>query len=75
MRFNRVMGSLFVAALGFGIANAAVIEKIKTSAEGAKKFTIAPKVIEMYGKKVFVSTAKGYQTYALKKKIDSVLDS
>jgi len=69
MRFNKVTGSLFVAALGLGIANAAIIEEVKVSAEGAKKFTIAPKIIDMDGKKVFATPPKSYPNYALKKKI------
>lgn len=67
MRFNKVMGSLLVVALGLGIANAAVIEDIKVSAEGAKKFTKAPKIIDMDGKKVFATFPKSYITYSLKK--------
>jgi len=69
MCFNKVMGSLFVAALGLGIANAAVIEEVKASPEGAKQFTRAPKIIDMDGKKVFATTPKSYPTYSLKKKI------
>jgi len=69
MRFNKIMGSLFVAALGLGIANAAIVEEIKVSAEGAKKFTVTPKIIDMDGKKVFATPPKSYPIYALKKKI------
>jgi hypothetical protein len=68
MRLNKVMGSLFIAALGVGIANAAVVEEIKASAEGAKKFTVAPKIIDMDGEKVFAIPPKSYIAYALKKK-------
>jgi hypothetical protein len=69
MYFDKVMGSLLVAALSLGIVNAAVIEEIKVSAEGAKKFTKAPKIIELDGKKVFATTPKSYPVYSLKKKI------
>lgn len=69
MRFNKVMGSLFVAALSFGMVNAAVIEDIKASPEGAKKLTGKPKVADVDGEKAFVSTVKGYRVYALSKKI------
>ena len=59
---------MFVVALGLGIANAAVIEDIKeASAEKAKKFTKAPKIIDMDGKKVFATPPKSYLTYGLKK--------
>jgi len=69
MRFNKIMGSLFVATLGFGIANAAVINDVKVSADGAKQFTIVPKIIEIDGKKVFTAAPKKHSVYSLKKKI------
>lgn len=69
MHFNKVMGSLFVAALGLGIANAAVIENVKVSTDEAKKFSRAPKIIDMDGKKVFATPPKSYHNYYLKKKI------
>jgi len=69
MRFNKVMGSLFVAALGVGIANAAIIEEVKVSAEGAKQFTRAPKIIDMDGKKVFTTAPKSNTICGLKNKI------
>jgi hypothetical protein len=69
MRFNKVvMGSLFVAALGIG-TNAAVIEEVKVSEEGAKQFTLAPKITDMDGEKVFSTPAKKYLVYKLKKRI------
>ncbi len=69
MRFNRIMGSLFVAALSLGIANAAVIENIKVSEEGAKKFTIAPEIIDVDGEKVFAARSENYTNYGLIEKI------
>jgi hypothetical protein len=63
--------SLFAAALSLGIANATVVEDIKASEEGAKKFKPAPKVIEVDGEKVFTVPAKSYPTYKLEKvKVD-----
>jgi len=71
MRFNKAIASLFVAALSLGMANAAVIEEVKASADGAKKITGKLKIADIDGKKAFVSTAKGYKVYSLKKiKID-----
>ena len=69
MRFEKLLGSLFVAALGLGIANAAIIEEVKVSPEGAKQFVTAPKIIDMDGKKVFATPPRSYYTYSLKKKI------
>jgi hypothetical protein len=69
MRFNKVvMGSLFVAALGVG-ASAAVIEEVKVTPEGAKKFGRAPKIVDVNGEKAFVANKKGYTTYYINKKI------
>jgi len=68
MRFNKVMGSLFVATLGLGIANAAVIDNI-TSTDGTKTINGKPTIADVDGKKAFVSTAKGYKLYSSKKKI------
>jgi uncharacterized protein YqfB (UPF0267 family) len=69
MRFNKIMGSLFVAALGLGIANAAVIDNI-TSTDGTKNINGKPTIADVDGKKAFVSTAKGYKLYSSKKKIE-----
>lgn len=60
---------MFVAALSLGMINAAVIEDIKASPEGAKKLTGKPKIADIDGEKTFISTAKGYRVYALTKKI------
>ena len=69
MHFNKVMGSLFVAALSLGMANAAVFEEIKATTEGAKKFAFTPKITDVDGKTAFVSTLKGYKYYILKEKV------
>lgn len=67
MRINKIMAVLSVSAVSLGMANAAVIEDIKASAEGAKKFTGNLKLTDVDGKKVFVSNKKGYRRYALKR--------
>ncbi|MCF6176783.1 MAG: hypothetical protein L3J71_13575 [Victivallaceae bacterium] len=69
MKMNKVMGSLLVLGLGLGIADGAVVENIKASADGAKKFAVVPKIINLDGKKVFATTPKSYITYSLKQKI------
>ena len=69
MKFSKVTGVLLVAVLILGIANADVIETVKVSTEGASKFTIAPKIVELAGQKVFASIPKILTLYSLKKKI------
>jgi hypothetical protein len=69
MHFTKIMASLLVTVLGFGIAGAAVTEEVKVSEEGAKKFTLAPKIIEQDGKKVFATPPKSYKVYQLKNRI------
>ena len=69
MYFCKITGSLLMGALVLGMANAAVIENIKASAEGAKKVKGTPKVIEVDGQKAFCSNARPWQVYSLMKKI------
>ncbi|MFA6715783.1 MAG: hypothetical protein WC082_13260 [Victivallales bacterium] len=71
MRFHKIVLASFVFALNAGIVNATVVEDIKASEEGAKKFSPAPKLIEADGEKVFTAPPKSYPTYCLPKvKVD-----
>jgi hypothetical protein len=70
MYSNKIVAILFAAVLGLSIANAALIEEVKVSAEDAKKFSPAPKIADIDGEKAFVSTLKGYKLYRLKKSIE-----
>ena len=72
MSFAKFLGGLFVIAYSLGTANAEVVEKVKATAEDAKKFEPVPQVVELKnGDKVMATDSKTvWQTFALRNKVE-----